>query len=126
CIDSANNIVVFARKTDKREETLLFVCNFAPVLQEKYKIGVPFAGKYKEIFNSDAKQFGGGGKLNTRVKTSRKEECDRRKDSITMQVPPLGITVLSCTPEAPKKKAAPEAPKKKAAPKTAVKHKAVL
>ncbi|MEF9940086.1 MAG: 1,4-alpha-glucan branching protein GlgB [Clostridium sp.] len=126
CIDSANNIVVFARKTDKKEETLLFVCNFAPVLQEKYKIGVPFAGKYKEIFNSDAKQFGGGGKLNTRVKTSRKEECDRRKDSITMQVPPLGITVLSCTPEAPKKKATPEAPKKKTTPKTAVKHKAVL
>lgn len=99
CMDSANNIVSFIRKTDKKEETLLFVCNFAPVLHEKYVTGVPFEGKYKEIFNSEAKKFGGSGKGNPRVKTSREEECDGRDYSITIQVPPLSVCVFSCTPE---------------------------
>ena len=50
CISSQENIVVFLRKTRKPEETLLVLCNFAPVAHEKYRVGVPFHGKYKEIF----------------------------------------------------------------------------
>ena len=79
CMDSANNIAAFLRKTDKPEETLLFVCNFAPVEHEKYKVGVPFPGKYKEIFNSESKSFGGCGIVNPRVKSSKAEECDGRR-----------------------------------------------
>ena len=133
CMDSANNVVAFVRKTDKPEETLLFVCNFAPVLHEKYNLGVPFAGKYKEILCSDAVKFGGSGKGNPRVKASRAVECNGRANSITIQLPPLGVSVFSCTPaekEAPAKAGASvktakqtEA-KKPAAKKPAVKKKA--
>ena len=98
CMDSANNIAAFLRKTDKPEETLLFVCNFAPVEHEKYKMGVPFPGKYKEIFNSESKNFGGCGIVNPRVKSSKAEECDGREESITVHIAPLGISVFSCTP----------------------------
>ena len=98
CMDSANNIVSFIRKTDKKEETLLFICNFAPVLHEDI-MGVPFEGKYKEIFNSDAVKFGGSGKGNPRMKTSREEDSDGRKHAITVQVPPMSICIFSCTPE---------------------------
>ena len=42
----------------------LVVCNFTPVAHEKFRIGVPFAGKYKEIFNSDAKEYGGSNFVN--------------------------------------------------------------
>ena len=98
CMDSANNIAAFLRKTDKPEETLLFVCNFAPVEHEKYKVGVPFPGKYKEIFNSESKSFGGCGIVNPRVKSSKAEECDGREESITVHIAPLGISVFSCTP----------------------------
>ena len=103
CIDSVDNIVVFARKTDKKEETLLFICNFAPVLHDKFNVGVPFEGRYKEIFNSESERFGGCGKVNPRAKVSKKIECDDRENSITVQVPPLGVCVFSCTPEAVKK-----------------------
>ena len=99
CMDSANNIVVFLRKTGKPEETLLFVCNFAPVEHQKYQIGVPFAGKYKEIFNSESQEFGGSGVVNPRVKTSKEEEHDGRENSITVRVAPLGVSVFSCTPD---------------------------
>lgn len=98
CTSSGENIVVFIRKTKKAEETLLFVCNFAPVAHEKFCLGVPFAGRYKEILNSAGKQFGGEGGGNPRVKVSRKEECDGRKDSITIHLPSLGVCVFQCTP----------------------------
>lgn len=60
-------------------------------------------GKYKEIFNSDATAFGGSGKGNPRVKTSKAEECDERPESIVIDVPPMSVTVFSCTPVAVKK-----------------------
>ena len=122
CTYHEENIVIFLRKTKKREETLLFVCNFAPVAHEKFRLGVPFAGKYKEILNSDSKAFGGSGIVNSRVKMSRKEEWDTRENSITMNLPPMGISVFQCTPaveetgKQPEKKAAPgKRPGKKAA-----------
>ena len=120
CTSAADNIVVFTRKTDKPEETLLFVCNFAPVLHEKYQIGLPFAGRYKEIFNSDAKQFGGSGKGNSRVRAAKKEEYDGRDYSMQITVPPMSMIVFSCEPAVPKKTAAKKsAAKKPAAEKTA-------
>lgn len=111
CMDSANNIAAFLRKTDKPEETLLFICNFAPVEHEKYRVGVPFSGKYKEIFNSEAKTFGGCGIVNPRVKTSKAEECDGRENSITVHIAPLGVSVFSCTPVKRVKKASKAAGK---------------
>ena len=120
CTSAADNIVVFTRKTDKPEETLLFVCNFAPVLHEKYQIGLPFAGRYKEIFNSDARQFGGSGKGNSRVRAAKKEEYDGRDYSMQITVPPMSMIVFSCEPAVPKKTAAKKsAAKKPAAEKTA-------
>ena len=65
---------------------------------EKFRLGVPFAGKYKEILNSDAKQFGGSGMVNPRVKMSKKEEWDTRKNSIAINLAPMSVAVFSCTP----------------------------
>ena len=98
CTYNDENIVIFERKTDKPEETLLFVCNFVSVEHEKFRLGVPFAGKYKEILNSDAKQFGGSGMVNPRVKMSKKEEWDARENSIVINLAPMSVAVFSCTP----------------------------
>ena len=94
---------MFQEKTEKLEETLLVVCNFAPVVHEKFQMGVPFHGKYKEIFNSDDENFGGWGVTNPRVKTSKKEEWDERAVSIVIKVAPLGVQIFSCTPVEEKK-----------------------
>ena len=64
CTNSPDSIIAFLRKTKKKEETLLFVCNFDTMLHEKYLVGVPFEGKYKELINSDDKAFGGDGYQN--------------------------------------------------------------
>ncbi len=103
-ISGNENMLVFTRNTKKREETLLVVCNFSPLVYENRKIGVPYAGKYKEIFNSDREEFGGSGAVNPRLKQSKKEECDDRPNSITIKVPPMGISIFSYTKSAPKAK----------------------
>lgn len=108
-ISANENMLVFLRKAKKARETLLIVCNFSPLVYEKHKIGVPFEGRYKEIFNSDSEMFGGSDVRNKRAKLSRKSECDGRENSIEITVPPMGIAVFSCTPEkipVKKKKAA--------------------
>ena len=58
-------------------------------------MGVPWSGKYKEIFNSDDRAFGGSGAVNPRVKIARKEEWDELPYSVKVKVPPLGIAIFS-------------------------------
>lgn len=80
------------------DETLLFVCNFDNIEYNKLHVGVPFEGRYKEIFNSDAKEFGGLGRGNGRVKASKSVEWDEREDSIEIRIPPMSVLVFTCTP----------------------------
>ena len=98
CMDSERSIVSYLRKNGNEEDTLLVVCNFTPVVYKDYKVGVPFKGKYKETFNSDRQEFGGQGNVNPRVKQSKPVEWDEREQSISITVPPLGISVFRCTP----------------------------
>lgn len=96
-LDWERNLLVFLRKTQKQEETLLVVANFSNVEYDNFMVGVPYPGKYKEIFNSDETAFGGKGITNPRVKLSRAVEQDERKDSIKIKVPPLAVSVFRFT-----------------------------
>ncbi|MBP5353515.1 MAG: 1,4-alpha-glucan branching enzyme, partial [Lachnospiraceae bacterium] len=98
CLDADHSIVTFVRKTDNLAESLFVVCNFTPVVYEKQSLGVPFAGKYKEIFNSDAVCYGGSGNTNPRLKQSKEERVDGRDNSIQITIPPLGCAIFTCTP----------------------------
>ena len=102
-MESEKNMLTLIRKGKKRESTLVAVCNFSDVTYEKYQMGVPYPGKYKEIFNSNAKEFGGTGTGNPRVKTSKKEEWDERKNSIVITVAPLSVQIFSYTKTETKK-----------------------
>jgi len=105
CISANENVLVFLRKTENKKETLLVVCNFANEQRESYTVGVPYPGKYKEIFNSDSKNFGGEAFVNTRVIYSTEQEWDDREDSITFKMPALSVQVFSYTPFTAKEQA---------------------
>lgn len=93
--DAANeSIVSFLRKTTRKEDTLLVVCNFTPVSRDKYKVGVPYAGSYKEIFCSDNEKFGGDGSKNNTVRAGKKSACDGRSYSITVGLAPLSMSIF--------------------------------
>ena len=94
-LDADNSVISFIRKS--KDETLLVVCNFTPVEHENFRIGVPFAGKYKEIFNSNATEYGGTGVVNPRVKQSKRQRWDGRANSIECRLAPLSIQIFSCT-----------------------------
>lgn len=95
-ISSEKNILSFIRKS-KSGEMVLVVCNFSDESYEKHKLSVPFFGKYKEIFNSDSASYGGSDFINKRLKTSKKEKNAFRDDYISINVPPLGISIFNCT-----------------------------
>lgn len=112
------NILTFMRKTNNPEETILAVCNFSGTSHGAYQIGVPFYGKFKEIFNSDRKEYGGQGIVNLRAKTCKAVECDEREYSVTFKIPAFGVAVFSCTPGKKPEKLAVAARKPKAAKNT--------
>ena len=103
-LDADRSVIAFLRKS--KEETLLVLCNFTPVAYEKFRVGVPFAGKYKEIFNSDAEEYGGTGFINPRLKQSKRIKWDGRPNSIECRLAPLSIQIFHCakTPGRQKKK----------------------
>ncbi len=128
-ISANENMLVFLRRSSIEEQMLLAVVNFSNLAYENHKIGVPFRGKYKEILNSDAVEFGGEGHTNPRAKNSKADECDELPNSIKVTVPPLGISIFRCTRaedpkeelESGKSAAKTTAAKKTAAKKTAAK-----
>lgn len=95
---SANeNVISFMRK-DSKGKFLYIVINFANCVYDKYKLGVPFKGKYKEIFNSDELAYGGAGNTNARMIPSKLDECDGREESIRITIAPLAVSVFEYTP----------------------------
>jgi 1,4-alpha-glucan branching enzyme len=59
--DSDSNVVVFARASKDQERVLITAMNLAPVVRGPYRIGLPRAGRWKELINTDAEQYGGSG-----------------------------------------------------------------
>jgi 1,4-alpha-glucan branching enzyme len=94
-LDADKSVIAFLRKC--KEETLLVLCNFTPVEYTNFRVGVPYAGRYKEIFNSDALEFGGTGFVNPRLKQSKKIKWDGRANSIECRLAPLAVQIFHCT-----------------------------
>jgi 1,4-alpha-glucan branching enzyme len=95
CANSKDSIVIFLRKNGKKEDILLFVCNFDTMVHENFLLGVPYSGSYKEILNSDEKAFGGEGHVNTNEIASKKKTVHEREDSIEITVAPLSVQVFA-------------------------------
>lgn len=93
CNDSAHSIVAFMRKGKKTTDRLIVICNFTPVVRHDYRIGVP-AGKYREIFNSDAPEFGGSGIVNYGIRETEKIASNGQEESLSLLLPPLGAVIL--------------------------------
>lgn len=119
CIDAGECNLSYLRKGAKEEDTLLVCVNFANVDRKNYAVGVPYEGKYREILNSDAKQFGGQGRVNAAVKEAKEAECDGREFSIAIHQAPLSVSIFAYEPyteeeKAERRKAKEEAERKKA------------
>ena len=93
--DSEHSIVSWVRNGLEGDQ-LVFICNFQPVTREGYRIGVPKAGTYKEVFTSDLSEFGGTNMINPEEIESEPIPCDNYENSIVITVPPQGAAFFRC------------------------------
>ena len=78
--------------------TLVVVANFTPMPRHGYRIGVPQAGHYKEIFNSDSAYYGGSNVGNRGGLTSEQQPWMGYPYSLVITVPPLAGIIFRCLP----------------------------
>ena len=68
--------------------------NFTPVPRGEYRLGVPRAGRWVEILNSDAHTYGGAGFGNMGQVFSQEVKAHGRDQSVLVMIPPLGAVFL--------------------------------
>jgi len=89
--DHENSVISYIRKGQKSH--LVVVCNMTPVVRDHYRIGLPTDKKYKLLFNSDDSKYGGSEFKVKKTFTAQKKEWHQRKQSVELQLPPLGVLV---------------------------------
>jgi 1,4-alpha-glucan branching enzyme len=92
--DHENSVIAFQRKGEQKESLLIVVCNFTPEVRWNYHVGVPYRGKWKEVFNSDNVRYAGSGVLNEVLMMTSPVKYHGRDFSISLNLPPLGISIL--------------------------------
>ena len=94
CNDSEGSTLSFVRRGRDADDVLLFACNFTPIPRPSYRIGVPRAGFWAEVLNSDAADYGGSGVGNLGGVHSGDVACHGHAQSIVVTLSPLGIVVF--------------------------------
>ncbi len=97
--DAAQSVVAFARWGTRRDDLVVVIGNFTPVPRYGYRIGVPVAGRYVEVVNSDATEFGGSGVLNSGERFTDSVPMHGREASLSLTLPPLATIMLRLTRE---------------------------
>ena len=92
--DDALSVIAFVRQARSGQAAVLVVCNLTPVPREHYRLGVPSAGAWHEIVNSDATAYGGSGVGNLGGAQTNAIPSHGRPQSLTLTLPPLGALFL--------------------------------
>ncbi|MEX0719772.1 MAG: 1,4-alpha-glucan branching protein GlgB [Balneolaceae bacterium] len=91
--DADNSIISFVRRAKDPEDFLVIVLNFTPSVHHGYKIGVPLAGEYEVMLNSDSEYYGGSNTGDNKVQANM-GEWHNQEANVTITVPPLAGIIL--------------------------------
>ena len=111
--DYSKSVIAF-RRIDKSGNDLIVLCNFQPMVQEEYHIGVPVYGIYKEVFNTDDTKYGGSGVGNGDKILTDDIALHGCGQSLSVTVPPMSVSFIKLAEKLEKPK--PEVPKVKKVP----------
>ncbi|HKJ56838.1 MAG TPA: 1,4-alpha-glucan branching protein GlgB, partial [Nitriliruptoraceae bacterium] len=89
--DSDQSVVSLLRKADGHPPVLI-VANFTPVPRSPYRVGVPIAGTWREVLNSDAAEYGGSGMGNHGAVETEAVSTHGHDQSLELTLPPLAVT----------------------------------
>jgi 1,4-alpha-glucan branching enzyme len=92
--DSENSVFAFARFAQNRDDFLVVIANFTPVVRYGYVTPMPVPGRYVEVLNSDAEEYGGSGVRNTQELWTHEERMSNFGHALKLTLPPLGLLIL--------------------------------
>ena len=92
--DAENSVFSFLRRGKCERDVLLAVFNCTPIPRRDYRVGVPLAGKWRELLNSDAGVYGGSGVGNFGAVEAAPVPANGRTHALTLTLPPLGCILL--------------------------------
>jgi 1,4-alpha-glucan branching enzyme len=94
CSDAESSVLSFVRQNKDRSSQLAVILNFTPVVRAPYRIGLPHACVWKEVFNSDAEIYGGTNQGNWGGVTAGNFPFHAQAHSAVVTLPPLGVVVF--------------------------------
>ena len=94
CNDSVASTISLVRKGKSSKQQIVVACNFTPVPRIGYRLGVPGPGFWRELLNSDAKEYAGSGMGNFGGVLAEKQEVHGRPYSLNLTLPPLAAVFL--------------------------------
>jgi 1,4-alpha-glucan branching enzyme len=89
CNDNATSTISLLRKSESPRDTVLVVCNYTPVPRLGYRVGVPHGGYWRELLNSDAREYAGSGMGNMGGVQAEEIPTHGRPFSLNLTLPPL-------------------------------------
>jgi len=92
--DTERSVLTMLRRAQDPEDVVLVACNFTPVSRQNYRVGVPFPGRWRELLNSDAEAYGGGGQGNLGGVAAAPVQYQGHQWSVMLTLPPLGAVFL--------------------------------
>jgi len=92
CHDTDQSVLSYLRKSD--ETLIVVILNFTPVIRDNYRIGVPTAGDYEIIFNSDSDYYAGSNAGSAAGITTENTPWMNRPFSLNLSLPPLAGLLL--------------------------------
>ena len=92
--DFRQSILSYIRWNRKHTEAVVVILNLTPVVRDDYVTGVPFAGEWVEVFNSDAAEYGGTGLTNPGVMKTEEGLYHGQEQHIRLRLPWLGAVFL--------------------------------
>ena len=97
--DHHNSVLAFVRHApDGASGPLLVVCNFTPVTRHGYLVGVPSAGEWGELLNTDSAYYGGGNVGNAGYVHTQPRPMHGHAQSLSLTLPPLSVIYLQARP----------------------------
>jgi 1,4-alpha-glucan branching enzyme len=95
CADNENSVLSFIRQNPDGANPVAVILNLTPVSRPKYRLGLPRAGKWREILNSDAGIYGGSNKGNFGEIHAHEHKCHNQNFSAEIHLPPLSVSVFA-------------------------------
>jgi 1,4-alpha-glucan branching enzyme len=92
--DNANSVLSYMRRTRASGQEVIVVLNCTPIPRPEYRLGVPRAGRWRELLNSDATEYGGSGVGNLGSVLTEDQPFHGRPYSVQLTLPPLGVVML--------------------------------